>query len=202
MIVVGLTGGICMGKSNVSKTFRLNGIPVIDADLLAREVVEPGTIGLSKVIEAFGNQYLKSDGSLDRAKLGAFVFANSEALFILNNILHPLIQLQASIKVKEMQHDNKKIIVYDVPLLFETGNVINCKPIIVVRCTNEQQIARLMKRGTGHGPLTKNEALNIINSQMNIEEKIKKADYVIDTSQDISFSIKQTEEIINNLKLI
>lgn len=201
MIIFGLTGGIACGKSTVTKTFRRNGIPLVDADLIARQIVEPGTLGYFKVLSAFGSSFFNEDSTMNRSKLAELVFTEKTALEKLNGIMGPMIHDEATFQIARwleyLQQQEKPLIVgYDAALLFEQTNYRTFKPVIVVSCPKEIQLERLMKRNT----LTKEQAEARINAQMPTEEKVKKADYVIDTSGPIESSIAQTEEIIRHLK--
>ncbi len=195
MITFGLTGGIASGKSTVTKTFRAAGIPMVDADIIARQVVEPGTPGLQAVINAFGTEYLLSDGTLNRTKLGALVFANKKELDICNKIMMPLIHNEGAAQVKKLHEAGHIIVGYDAALICEMGNDKNYRPLIVVHCPTDTQIARLMSRNS----LTRDEAMARIFAQMPVEKKKAMADYLIDTSGTIEQSINQTKEVIEHL---
>ncbi len=203
MITFGLTGNIAMGKSTVTKTFRAASIPMVDADIVSRQVVELGTSGLAQMVEAFGPDYLQADGTLDRSKLGTMIFApgNAEQLKVCNDIMQPLIKAESFRQIKEFHDNGFEIVGYDAALICENGNADGFRPLIMVRCTPEQQLERLMKRGTGHGSLTMAQATAIINVQMPIEKKVAMADWIIDTSGTIEESIKQTETTILCLKI-
>ncbi|CAB4196752.1 CoaE Dephospho-CoA kinase [uncultured Caudovirales phage] len=196
MITVGLTGNIACGKSTISKTFKQHNIPVIDADIIARQVVEQGTIGLYSITAKFGKEYLCSDGTLDRAKLGKLVFSNKLAMDELNLIMGPLIDEESEYQIAQA-HKTNDIVVYDAALIIENGHSTRYNPLIVVSCPIEIQLARLMKRNS----LTRDEAMARICSQIPTAEKIKFADYVIDSSSTIENSRTQTEQIISNLKI-
>lgn len=197
---IGLTGGIASGKSTVTKTLRKENIPVVDADMVAREVVLPKSKGLKQIITAFGEEYLQSDGFLNRQKLGNLAFNNSEVMSTLNKIMSPLIQNESARQLKDYHDQGHDIVFYDAALILEMGNATKYHSIVVVCCTLEQQIDRLMKRGTGYGPLTKAEAVARIATQMSAEEKKKKADYIIDTSGSIEESINQTMVLLTFLR--
>jgi dephospho-CoA kinase len=203
MITFGLTGGIACGKSTVTKTFRRNGIPLVDADIIARQVVEPGTPGYFKVLTAFGSEFFNEDATLNRAKLGELVFTEKTALDKINQIMGPLIHDEGSIQIGRwldyLRQQNKPLIVgYDAALIIEQSNHKLFKPLIVVSCPKEIQLERLMKRNQ----LTKAQAEARINAQMPVEEKIKYADFVIDTSREIEFSRLQTEAVIKHLRTL
>lgn len=195
MILFGLTGGIACGKSTVTKTFRANGIPVVDADEGARQVVEPGTIGHAMLQSYYGKEYFLPDNTLNRAKLGALVFHDEMAMKVLNAFMGPLIDQWVESQINFFSK-NYSIIGYDAALIIEKGNADKYKPLIVVSCPLEIQIERLIKRNN----LTREQAQARIDAQMPVEEKIKLADFVIDTSGTIENSVNQTLEIISKLK--
>lgn len=196
MITFGLTGGIASGKSTVTRTFRAYGIPMVDADIVARQVVEPGTPGLQLVISKFGDQYLQSDGTLDRIGLGKLIFADKDARNSINKIMLPLIGAESAAQLKKFHEAGHVIVGYDAALICEMGNCEKFRPLIVVHCPRDMQVARLMSRNN----LTAAEAMFRIEAQMAVENKIALADYTIDTSGTIEYSIKQTEEIIQRLR--
>lgn len=200
MLIFGLTGGICCGKSTVSKTFINNGIKVVDADQVARDVVKPHTLGLVQIIDAFGLRFLKADGNLNRQALGTRVFSDPNAMVQLNTIMSPLIQEESAKQFDKLRQEGHTLVGWDAALLCEMGNAGKYRPLIVVSCKPEQQLERLMKRGLGHGPLTREQAMSIIATQMPVENKVKLADYVIDTSGTIEQSMQQTETIIKNFR--
>lgn len=197
MITFGLTGNIAMGKSTVTKTLRAHNIPVVDADIVARQVVEPGADGLAQIVESFGQEYLLEDGTLDRIKLGNLVFTNKDKRNVLNHIMSPLLNDESSLQIKKLHDDGHEIVGWDAALLCENGNADRYRPLIVVHCTQEQQLERLMKRNN----LTQEQAMNRIESQMPVAKKIAMANYIIDTSGSIEYSIKQTENVYLCLKI-
>lgn len=196
MILVGLTGGIAVGKSNVSKTFMKHNIPVIDADVLAREVVTPGSIGLNKIISHFGTSYLNKDETLNRVKLGDLIFSNKNELNWINNTLGPLIDELLISKIELLKEQDHSLVIYDAALIIENGNADKYRPLILVGCNKENQILRLMMRNN----FTLEQAKARINCQLSLEEKMKYADYFIDTNNEIEKTIKKTESIISLLK--
>lgn len=196
MIIAGLTGGIACGKSTVSKTLIAHGIPVIDADIVARQVVEPGTPGLDQVIAHFGQQFLNLDGTLNRTALGLMVFSKPTILAELNNIMGPLIEAEARNQFNILSEAGCRVAVWDAALIVENGNHERYSPLIVVSCPREIQLERLMKRNG----LTREEAMARISSQLSAPEKIKVANYVIDSSGSIENSIAQTELVIKELQ--
>lgn len=198
MITFGLTGGIACGKSTVTKTFRAHGIPMVDADIVAREVVAPGTPGLAAIVEAFGAEYLLPDGTMDRIKLGKFVFGNQDALHKINCIMGPIIHEESDRQLAAFHAEGHQIVGYDAALIVEQNNYKKYQPLIVVSCPQDTQIARLMSRNT----LTREEAVARISAQFPVEQKIKLADFVVDTSGTIENSIAQTKKIIHELERI
>jgi dephospho-CoA kinase len=190
-MIIGLTGGICCGKSAASKTFIRYGIPEVDADIVARQVVEPGTIGYNTLLKTFGKEYFLENGELDRIKLGNEVFSFPEKMTILNAIMSPLISKESDRQLKELESKHP-ICVYNAALICEMGNADKFRPLIVVSCPRDTQIARLMARNT----LTREQAVARIDAQMPVEKKVAMANYVIDTSGTIEQSIAQTEKIL------
>ncbi|RMG93638.1 MAG: dephospho-CoA kinase [Candidatus Dadabacteria bacterium] len=177
MRLVGLTGGIATGKSTAARAFARAGAVVIDADRVARQVVEPGTEGLEAVRAAFGDGVVRPDGSLDREALGRIVFADAEARERLNRILHPRIQAEVDRRVREaVAADPKALVVYDVPLLFETKAGGRFDLVVVVYVPPELQLRRLMLRDG----LAEKEAGQRLAAQMPIDEKARRADVVLD----------------------
>lgn len=195
MLLIGLTGGICCGKSNIATIFKGNNFPVIDQDILAREVVIPGSIGLNEIIKTFGIQYIDGD-NLNRQKLAELVFSDKDKLNQLNFIMSPLINNETTKLLENYKINNCKAVLIDSPLLIESGNYVKYHPIIVAGCTQEQQLVRLMKRNL----LSEQQALNRINSQITFEQKKKFANYIIDTSCHKDETKKKVLEIINDLK--
>lgn len=193
---VGLTGGIGSGKSTVSKTFMKHGIPIVDADILAREVVEVGSHGWGMIRAMFGHDILNDDESINRSKLGDLVFGDRQAMYNLNAIMKPLIEMESIKQIKDLHDRGLDIVVYDAALIIEQGNADKYRPLIVVACPKEMQVERIMKRNN----VTEAQALARINAQLSVEEKTAVADYVVNTSGSIEYSIEQTEKIIKELK--
>lgn len=197
MLRVGLTGSIAVGKSFVSGVLRELGCHVVDSDELARKVVEPGTAGLRRVAEAFGAGIIREDGSLDRAALGAVVFGSEERRQLLNSILHPLIMAEqdALLNLWE-QEDPRGVGVVDAALLVESGGFRRFDKLIVVHCRPEVQFERLMRRNS----LSREEALARINAQLPQSEKLKHADFDVDTSGDFEVTRARVEEVYEQLR--
>ena len=167
---VGLTGGIASGKSSVSKVLREMSYPVIDADVLAHEVLKLGTEGLRQVTSAFGPEILKKNGELDRKKMGEIVFSDQEKRLQLEALIHPLVRDLQMKKRNELEQKNTEIAFYDVPLLFEKNLESQFYKVIVVYSSNNTQLERLKLRDG----ISDEEALARLNSQMDIEEKKKR----------------------------
>jgi dephospho-CoA kinase len=176
---IGLTGGIACGKSTVSAMLVSRGALLVDADQIARDVVQPGSPVLEQVAAHFGQAIIQEDGSLHRKKLGEIVFGNTEARKQLENILHPPIRkmIREQMEVYEKQFPDKLVVV-DIPLLFESDLSFMFKEVMVVYVPPYIQVERLMRRDN----ITESAANNRINAQMSIEEKRKLADIVIDNS--------------------
>lgn len=178
MRIVGLTGGIASGKSSVSNLFKANDIPVVDADLVARDILKKGTGGWKKVVKAFGEGILQPDGEVDRPKLGQIVFSNPEKRQLLNRLLAPYISSGIFYEILKLWMKGFKVIVLDVPLLFEAKMDKWTKPIIVVWVDPETQLQRLMLRDR----TSEDDARNRINAQMSLDLKRTKADIVVDNT--------------------
>lgn len=192
MLRVGLTGSIGVGKSFVAGVLAELGCHVLDADLTAREVVEPNSIALEKVVAEFGPEMLQADGALDRAKLGALVFGDAQRRSTLNSILHPYIIARQDELLREWEAvDPDGIAVVDAALMIESGGYKRFDKLIVVHCRPEIQLQRLMLRNG----LSREEAEKRISAQMGQEEKKKFADYLIDTSEGFDDTRGQTEKV-------
>ncbi|MCQ1953470.1 dephospho-CoA kinase [Arthrobacter sp. zg-Y238] len=173
MLKVGLTGGIAAGKSLVARTLVQCGAVLVDADALAREVVEPGTEGLAAVVEAFGPQILAADGSLDRPALAAVVFGDEERRAVLNGIIHPLVRARAAQLAAEAPPDG--ILVQDIPLLVETGQAGNFDFVLVVEAPEDVRLDRMV-RMRGMDP---EAARARIAAQATPEQRAEAADVVL-----------------------
>lgn len=199
MLKVGLTGSIAVGKSYVLEIFRELGAFTLDADLTAREVVAPNTKGLKLLVESFGEEILQPGGELDRAKLGAIVFADEEKRKILNSIVHPpVIEAQNEWLARCESENPRGIAVIDAALMIESGGYKRFNKLVVVFCDPAIQLKRLMSRNN----LSETEALRRIGSQMPQEEKKRYADFLIDTSKGFEDTRRQTIEIFERLKLL
>lgn len=197
MLRVGLTGSIAVGKSFVSSALAGLGCNVLDADETAREVVAPGTKGLRAVVAAFGAEVLDAEGKLDRARLGALVFADEGKRRLLNSILHPLIIASQDEWMREREREEPHgIAIIDAALMIETGSYKRFDQIIVVHCQSEAQLERLMKRNG----LTRGEAARRVAAQMPQEEKMRHADFLIDTSGGFEDTRRQVEQVYAKLR--
>jgi dephospho-CoA kinase len=197
MLRVGLTGSIGVGKSFVTSVFEELGCHVLDADQTAREVVMPDTPGLRALTDAFGEEILNTDGTLNRKRLGARIFTDQAERERLNHILHPfIIARQDEIMRGWEAEDPNGIGIIDAALMIESGGYKRFDKLIVVHCRPEVQLERLILRDN----LSRDEALRRINSQMPQEEKQKFADYLIDTSD--GFELTRTQIISVHQKLI
>lgn len=197
MLRVGLTGSIAVGKSFVTSVFAELGCRILDADRTAREVVLPGAPGLKAMVEAFGDEVLTPEGTLDRERMAAIVFADEEQRQRLNHILHPFIIARQDEILREWEaEDPNGIGIVDAALMIESGGYKRFDKLIVVHCRPEVQLERLMLRNK----LTLAEAERRIASQMPQEEKQKYADYLIDTSDGFEPTRKRTVEVFNELR--
>lgn len=193
--LIGLTGGIASGKSTVADVFRSLHVGVVDADAVAREVVAPGSEGLTKIVEAFGSDYLTADGTLDRPKLGELVFADAEARKTLNGITHPLVAQRSGERIEALKATGTPYVVYDVPLLVETGLHALVDAVVVVASTEENQIQRVASRDG----LSRAAAKARIASQFPLSKKVEVADYVIDNDGTLDDLRTQTEDVHRRL---
>lgn len=174
MLRVGLTGGIASGKSQVSRRLVELGAVLVDADVLAREAVEPGSEGLAEIVRAFGPGVLTDDGALNRAALGAIVFADPEKRALLNSIVHPRVRALAAEIVAAAPED--AVVVQDIPLLVETGQAGNFDLVVVVDAPDAVRVRRLGERNG----LSVEEAMARIGAQATREERLAAAHHVIE----------------------
>lgn len=189
---IGLTGSVATGKSTVSNMIQQAGIPLVDADIAARKVVEPGTEGLKEIVAYFGEEILLADGTLDRAKLGEIIFKDKEKREKLNEITHPRVKDYMLEARERFFGAGEELVFFDIPLLFESHLESLVDQIVVVWTTPETELKRLMERNN----LTKEDALRRIESQMGIDEKARKADFVIDNNESLEKTQKQVYTFI------
>lgn len=180
--VIGVTGGIASGKSLVSAYLIAHGFPIVDADIVAREVVAPDSIGLKKVAATFGNEIVDTKGNLDRKRLAKIVFADDSQLKLLNDILQPLIRQQIQKELQQFITQGQEYIFLVAPLLFEENYQSMCDEIMVVTVTLQTQLQRLMSRDQ----LNEQQARRRIAAQWPLSRKIALADVVIDNDGTIA----------------
>jgi dephospho-CoA kinase len=199
MLKIGLTGGIATGKSYVLSVLRELGCAVIDSDSIAHNVIEPGQPAYREIIEYFGVDLLNPDGTINRASLGATVFADSSQREKLNSIVHPRVyEAQVKWLVEVERNDPNAIAVIDAALMIETSSYRRFDRLIVVHCDPDLQIERLMDRNG----FTREQATARISAQMSSEEKLKYADYSIDTTLGFEDTRRQVERIYSELRKI
>ncbi len=195
-MTVGLTGGIASGKSLVADELERLGARIVDADLVSREVVRPGTPAHAGIVEAFGPEVLLEDGGIDRKKLGSIVFSDPRKLEILNSITHPRIRERIRELVSEARRaDPSALIVIDAALLIEGGLFREMSKVIVVYADEKTQTERLARRDR----ITPEEAQKRIRSQMPLKEKLKYADYVIDNNGEPESTLERVREVYGEL---
>jgi dephospho-CoA kinase len=193
---LGITGGIASGKSAVAGMLREMGFRVIDADALGHEVMEPGTRAYGEVVREFGAGVVGADGRIDRRKLGALVFADSEKLKRLNSIVHPRVEEEMVRQFGESEKmDVRDTVFVEAALLVEAGYQKNLDGLVVAWCKPEQQIERLLARG-----LSEVEARRRIAAQMPAEEKLKYATEKINCSGSLEETRRQVEELAAKLR--
>ena len=196
MLTAGLTGGIACGKSTVARFFAGLGCPLVDADRIARELMEPEGGAYRDVVKRFGDSILKADLSIDRGKLARIVFTDKQALADLNGIVHPSVIRREKELIEGLRREGgHPVVIVEAALMIEAGTHEAYDRLIVVHCDPGRQLERLMKRSG----LTREEALSRISSQMPLEEKRQFADYEIDTSGDMRAVKKDVEEIYRKL---
>lgn len=197
MQLIGLTGGIASGKSTIARRLAEHGAVVVDADRIAREVVEPGTPALAQIAETFGPGVIAADGSLDRPALGAIIFADEDARLRLNAITHPAVLATSTERFRAAgEADPDAVVVYDVPLLVESANAYPFDLVVVAHASAATRIRRLMElRGTDEA-----EARRRVGSQATDEERLAVADVVIDTDGTLEQTLAQTDLLWERLR--
>jgi dephospho-CoA kinase len=191
---IGLTGGIATGKSHVRARFENLGIPTIDSDVLAREALAPRSAGLTAVVERFGPNVLRADGSLDRDRLAKIVFADPEARKDLEAIVHPSVQRRTNEWFAGLDASRYRYAIADIPLLYEVARDKDFDAVIVVACTQKTQLRRLLERG-----MTEAEARQRLAAQLPLEDKIARADHVIRTDGSYDETERQVQELHTRL---
>ncbi len=196
MIVVGLTGGVATGKSTVAKMFKACGAHVIDADVLAREVVEPGKPAWRDIVATFGKGILQPNRALDRAALARLVFRHPAKLRRLGKIIHPRVALEQARLARVMGRQTPRaVVIYDAPVLIEAGAHRRMDRLIVVTADQATQIARLRRRNG----LSRTEALRRIRAQLPLAEKIRHADHVLDGTKPLARLRREVRQLYRTL---
>jgi dephospho-CoA kinase len=192
--VFGLTGGLGSGKSTVAARLRQRGVPVIDADVLAREVVAPGSPGLAEVVAAFGAGVLR-DGALDRARLAAIVFGDPAARQQLEAITHPRVQALRDARLAELAKAGEPLACYEVPLLFERGLESTLRPVVVVSVPESVQVERARRRDQATEAMVRAR----LDAQLPLADKVARADYVIDNAGSPAATEAATDRVLREL---
>lgn len=190
--IIGITGGIASGKSSVSTFIRELGFPIIDADVAAREVVEPGEEAYQEIVKAFGESILLPEGGIDRAKLGALIFHDDEKRLRLNSIVHPAVRKRMREQWENAFQEGAETVFLDIPLLFESKLTYMVEKTLLVYVDEEVQLTRLMARNN----LSESDALARISSQMPLREKIGLADAVVNNNGDFEATKEQVQSIL------
>lgn len=194
MYLIGLTGGIAAGKSTVAKRWVELGAIEIDADQIAREVVEPGTVGLQQIAEHFGTAVLNDDGSLNRSALASVAFSDPEQLKALNQIVHPLVRARTAELLASMPENS--IVIYNVPLLVEAAVDHDFDTVVTVEAPEEEQIKRLVERRS----MTVEEARSRIASQAKPVERAAIAEHILNSNQDIHLLLRDADALYRQLE--
>lgn len=191
--IIGITGGISTGKSNVINTIKQEGYKIISSDEVYKTLALKGNIIYNNILKTFGDDYLDNNGNIDKHKLGKLIYNNEELRLKLNSITHPFIKDEIK---KEIKESNDDIIFIEIPLLFEVGWQDLCDKIILCYLNKEEQIKRLMARDK----IFRDYAISKINSQMNLEDKKALSDYIIDTKGSFAETKIQTLDILKKIK--
>lgn len=191
-----LTGGIATGKSHVRASFERQGVPTLDADILARQAVARGSPGLQAVVARFGPEYLDSEGALNRRAMADLVFRDSGARRDLENIIHPEVRRATDDWFRSLDPVAHPFAVADIPLLFETGGERGYEAVVVTTCSPETQIRRVMMRDA----LSEAEARERIAAQLPLGEKVRRADFVISTEGSHERTDSQVTAVIEELR--
>lgn len=196
MLRYGLTGGIASGKSTVARMLRERGFPVVEADKIAHQLIEPGGAAYSEVVERFGKKILESDGRIGRGRLAAIVFDNREKLDELNGIIHPLVEKEIARRLEQLEKEGRHAAAFvEAALIFEAGLHRKLDGVAVAWCLPEQQLARLTERG-----MSETEARKRMAMQMPVEEKLAMASDKIDCSGSLEETRRQVERLAEKLR--
>jgi dephospho-CoA kinase len=190
-----LTGGIATGKSYVRARLASHGIPTLDSDLLARDAVSAGSAGLAAIVARYGEAVLLPDGGLDRRALGAIVFRDAAARADLEAIVHPRVRDATAVWLDRLAAGGESLAVVDIPLLYETGRDRDFDRVIVTSCPRSQQVARVVERD-GLSPA---DAEARIDAQLPTDEKVRRADFVIDTGGTFGDTNRQVDRVVERL---
>ena len=196
MKVIGLTGGIATGKSTVASLLNRLGAKIIDADQLAREIVQPDREAWQDIVAAFGTGILREDKTIDREKLRKIVFKDKNARMRLESVTHPRIRALAQKKIQQLASEGTELIIYEAPLLFENQVHLWLRPVIFVGCELAIQKQRLQKRDG----LDEREIQQHLEAQMTLEEKRKLADFIIENNSDLKYLEQQVRDLWIRLK--
>lgn len=196
MKLVGLTGGIASGKTTVANIIERLGAAIVDADVLSRDVVEPGQAAWHDIVSTFGPEVLQSDQTLDRQKLRTIIFNNPNARKQLEAIIHPRVRALAEQRIREHTEAGYAVVVYVVPLLFEGNLQDGLRPVILVACDINVQRQRLEQRDQ----LNSTAAQKHIDAQMSLEEKRRLADYVIENNGSLEDLERQVREVLAKIQ--
>ncbi len=198
MKLIGLTGGIATGKSAVASMLRQLGANIIDADELAREIVQPGQETWQDMVTAFGTEILRGDKTIDREKLRKIVFKDEKARKRLETITHPRIRTLAQQRIRKLAAEGAEVIIYEAPLLFENQVHLWLRPVILVACDLATQKQRLRERDG----LSEEEIQQHLKAQMTVVEKRQLADFIIENTGDLETLKKQVKEVWGKIKAI
>ena len=193
--IFGLTGSIASGKSTVSNFLKELNVPIVDADVIAKEVVEIGQPAYKKIVEAFGSEILLDSGEINRPFLGSLIFNNKEKRLQLNEIVHPEVRREMKEQADRYIKQGEPLVILDIPLLYEGNSIELVEKVIVVTVSEENQLKRLMNRNG----LSKEDALLRIASQIPVKEKAARADYVINNNGDFEDTKKQVKDLLNKI---
>ena len=193
MHLFGLTGGIASGKSVVAARFRARGVPVIDADELAREVVAPGSDGLAEVVKAFGADVLNESGELDRKKVAAIVFTDQGERRRLNGILHPRISMLGLHRAQELGAKGEALACYEAALIVESGAADAFRPLVVVSASEALQVARAKARDSA----TEEDVRARVRAQMPLATKVASADFVIENDGSMRDLVARADDVLD-----
>ncbi|MED4464097.1 dephospho-CoA kinase [Metabacillus fastidiosus] len=192
-LIIGLTGGIASGKSTVSNMFKEKNITVVDADQIARDVVEIGKTAYKEIVQHFGKEILNNDETINRAKLGSIIFQSEEERKILNNIVHPEVRKEMMRQTEIAKENKEEIVVLDIPLLYESNLTHLVHKTLLVYVDENVQVKRLMERNN----YTYEEAKMRMEAQLSLEDKLKLADHVINNNGTIGETEEQLNKLIN-----